>query len=154
MNYCLWFIFMAKMELSIFPLGAWQGSACVLLSVDNSITNLLMHYGKKGKSCGICKQWQWCSGWINRCPVFLWIWAYFFRIRSKLNNQYIVKINPLCDLQSVVEVLAKGYTGMSHKDFMLHKWFNLSNMNFPIDGSKNPYFLQEAKIKAKTFSVL
>lgn len=37
---------MARMELSIFPLGAWQGSACVLLSMDNSVTNLLMQYRK------------------------------------------------------------------------------------------------------------
>lgn len=37
---------MAKMELSIFPLGAWQGSARVLLSVDNTVTNLLLQYRK------------------------------------------------------------------------------------------------------------
>lgn len=37
---------MAKMELSVFPLGTWQGSAHVLLSVDKSVINLLMQYGK------------------------------------------------------------------------------------------------------------
>lgn len=34
------------MELNVFPLGAWQGLACVLLSVDNPVTNLLMPYRK------------------------------------------------------------------------------------------------------------
>lgn len=34
------------MELSVFPLGVWQGSARVLLSVDKSVSNLLMQYSK------------------------------------------------------------------------------------------------------------
>lgn len=37
---------MAKIELRVFPLGAWQGSAHVLLSMDSPVTNLLMQYRK------------------------------------------------------------------------------------------------------------
>lgn len=66
----------------VFALGVWQGSACVLLPMDKSVSNLLMKCNKARQ-----RLWAlWAAAGMLRVDKQVQIRIYFFRAGSKLDN--------------------------------------------------------------------